>query len=92
MNVDLPSELESYLRDSVARGEFASEGELLADALRLHRERAGRLRDLRRDIAEAIDSLDRGEGRVIANEDEHRAFFAEIETRALERLRRGMAG
>ena len=91
MNVDLPADVEGYLRDAVASGQFTSEEELLAEAVRMHRERASRLRSLKADLDAAIDSLDRGEGRVVRDEEEHRAFFAEIERRGRERFNGGAA-
>jgi Arc/MetJ-type ribon-helix-helix transcriptional regulator len=92
VRLELPADLEDYLRETVATGEFASEEAILADALRLHRERAVRLRSLRLDLREAVDSLDRGEGRLVATLEDGKAFLEELERRGRERLGRGEAG
>ena len=91
MQVELPAELESYLRDAVARGDFASREELLADAVRLHRDYVDKLRALRADLQVAVDALDRGEGYDIRTEEEHHAFFREIDREGREMLGKNAA-
>ena len=65
MILDLPTQLESLIRDKVATGPYASETEVVAEALRLleqrDRDNAARLEELRREVQRGIDQLDRGE-------------------------------
>lgn len=55
LNVELPESLRGYVRDRVARGDFADESEYLRDLIRRDREAHGaqRLREL---IQEGLDS------------------------------------
>ena len=86
MPVELPPDLGEYVRAAVASGEFASESALLAETVRFRRDRAERLAVLRGELRDAVDSLDRDEGRIVCGEAEHEAFFEEIERRGRERL------
>lgn len=65
MNVSLTPELERLVNDKVATGLYNSASEVVREALRLLRERdeARKLAfaELRRDIAEGIEQLDRGQ-------------------------------
>jgi putative addiction module CopG family antidote len=79
MQIELPHELERYLSDSIASGDFTSRQELLIDAVRLHRERTEKLRTLRADLQFGVDALNRGEGHTLRTPAERRAFFEEIE-------------
>ena len=88
MSINLPDELQRYLDDAVARGEFASREELLTDAVRLHRERAERIKALRAEIQKGIDELDRGEVHEIHGDEELRAFFDEIDREGKEMLKK----
>ncbi|MGC1274076.1 MAG: type II toxin-antitoxin system ParD family antitoxin [Planctomycetaceae bacterium] len=78
MPLELPEELERYVSAAVENGEFASREELIADAVRLHRDYAAKLQSLRDDLQVAIDELDRGEGYEFRNEQELHEFFEEI--------------
>lgn len=77
MNVHLSGELEQLVQSRVSSGRYGSAGEVIADALRLlaDRDEALELRkqDLRRKIAEGLESL-RTEAIVDGEE-----FFAELE-------------
>jgi len=65
MNVSLSAELESFVNDRVKSGSYHSPSELIADALRLFKEReamrTSRIEELRKEIAVGIEQLDRGE-------------------------------
>ena len=63
MTLPLTPELTDYVREQLATNSYASQEELLVDALRVHRELSTRHSQLRNDIREAIASLDAGEGR-----------------------------
>ncbi len=58
MIFELPADLEQFVHESVAKGNFATEAALLAEAVRLLQQRE----DLRREVQAGIDELDRGEG------------------------------
>lgn len=65
MPITLPQDLQSYVDESVARGEFKSQDDLIVNALADQRKRAlarSRKREaLIRDIQVGIDELERGE-------------------------------
>jgi Arc/MetJ-type ribon-helix-helix transcriptional regulator len=84
MPLEPPEELERYLDDAVAKGDFESREALLAEAVRLHRDRAAKLKWLRDEIQKGIDEIDRGEYITINNEEEHREYWAAIRRQVLE--------
>ena len=62
MNLNgLPVDLEDFIRQEFARGKYQSEADLVAEAVRLLRERERRLEELRKEIQPALEALDRGE-------------------------------
>ncbi len=69
MNVSLTPKLESLLKEKVATGMYNSVSEVVREALRLLNERdsvnADKLETLRQEIAQGIDSLDKGKGRPL---------------------------
>jgi antitoxin ParD1/3/4 len=64
MNVSLTPELEDLVDEKVQSGMYHTASEVVRDALRLLKERddlqAGRLQELRRDIAAGLKDLDAG--------------------------------
>ena len=56
-----PPEIDRYVREQLASNAYASEEELILDAIRIHRELACRHQKLRDDIRDALAELDRGE-------------------------------
>jgi antitoxin ParD1/3/4 len=62
MNVSLTPELEKFVNDEVRSGRYKSASEVVREGLRLIRPREAKIKQLRRDIQEGIDELDRGEG------------------------------
>jgi putative addiction module CopG family antidote len=60
MNVAVPPEFETFARQQVAAGRFASEAEVVADALRQYLADREQLLAL---LDPALEQLDRGEGR-----------------------------
>ena len=66
MNVSLTPELEKLVAEKVKSGRYNSASEVVREALRLLEEqdqlRALRLDEVRKKIAEGLQSLDRGEG------------------------------
>ena len=69
MNVSLTPQLENLVKEKVATGMYNSVSEVVREALRLLSERdslqAMKLEALRQDIAQGIDSLDKGEGKSL---------------------------
>jgi antitoxin ParD1/3/4 len=65
MDITLTPELEHLVQDKVASGLYASESEVVREALRLLKNRDElkllAVEDLRREIQRGLDQLDRGE-------------------------------
>jgi antitoxin ParD1/3/4 len=76
MNVHLTPELEKFITDKVASGEYSTASEVVWHALNLLAEedkpRAQRLEEFNRELKARIESLDRGEG--ISSEEALRHF------------------
>ncbi len=66
MNISLTPTQQEFIRATVNRGRYASEGEVVAAALQLLEDREKRyqekLAELQEKITVGIESLDRGEG------------------------------
>ena len=66
MNVTLPSDLQQFVADQVAVGEFDSPSDVICQGLALLRERRSngeqQLESLRAKIREGLEQLERGEG------------------------------
>lgn len=60
MTVAIPSELDAFVRQALASGRYRSETELVADALRLLRNRDRKWDALREDIQAGLQDLDEG--------------------------------
>jgi antitoxin ParD1/3/4 len=86
MNVHLTPKLEQFVQKKVTNGPYNSVSEVVREALRLLIERdelmALRKRELRRKIANGLDSLRRGDG--IDGEE----FFAQLEREEEELARK----
>lgn len=69
MNVSLTPQLESYVKQKVAKGMYNSVSEVVREALRLLEERdalqAVKLEALRKDIQQGLESLDNGSGQPL---------------------------
>jgi len=63
MIVDLSGEREQFVRSLIQGGQYASEDEVIAEALRLLQERddQAKLAELRRELAIGVEQADRGE-------------------------------
>jgi antitoxin ParD1/3/4 len=57
----LAEDLEQFLPQELAKGRYQSEADLMAEAIRLLRERERRLDELRKEVLPAVEALDRGE-------------------------------
>jgi putative addiction module CopG family antidote len=76
----LPSDLAQFVSDQIGSGKYASQSEVVFDALRQMRDRERRVEELRGEIAPALDRLERGEGRELNIE--------EVIGRGMERYRK----
>jgi len=69
MNVSLTPQLENLLKEKVATGMYNSVSEVVREALRLLNERdssnAIKLDALRQEIAQGIESLEKGKGKAL---------------------------
>ncbi len=69
MNVSLTPQLETYIKQKVAKGMYNSVSEVVREALRLLEEKDAlqmmRLEALRKDIGQGLESLNNGEGKPL---------------------------
>lgn len=86
----IPAELRRFVEHEVAWGCYRSADEVIADGLRLLRER--KLYELRRDIDVGIAQIERGEGIELADDAAIAAFFEDIKARGRQRLEAKQAG
>jgi len=73
----LPADLAQFIKHEVAIGHYGSVEDVVCDGLRLLRAKQEKLEELRREIAPALEELDRGEGIEVKAED-MRAFLQGI--------------
>jgi antitoxin ParD1/3/4 len=93
MEIVLTQELEELVRQQVASGAYSSPSEVVANSLRLLKEREAlesiRREELRRDILVAKEEIKRGEGKVYESPDE---LLEEIITDGQRRLAQSRNG
>jgi antitoxin ParD1/3/4 len=80
----IPSDLEPFVQQQVAAGEYASADEVVVAGLQVLRELKRRQAEFREQVRLGVDQLDRGEGFDVAAS-ELRAFFDAIQTRGQQR-------
>lgn len=73
-------ELQQLVQAELATGEYASQEELLLEAMRLLADRNKRRQEFRERLRVARDQLDRGEGIELDGDEALEAFFDEIKT------------
>ncbi len=86
MSSSLPPDLETFVQQEVASGNYPSPEEVISDGLRLLRER--KVFELRREIEAGLSQLERGEGIEFKDDKLLREFFEDIKHRGRERLAR----
>jgi antitoxin ParD1/3/4 len=84
MTIAIPSDLDLFVQQQLASGEYRSQEEVVVAGLQVLRELKDRQADFRRDVQVGVEELDRGEGIKLAAE-ELRAFFDDIQTRGRQR-------
>ena len=72
MNIEIPAELDQFVKEMISTGSYRDENELLIEGLRLLKSRE----QLRRDVNAGIEQLEAGQG--IDGEE----VFARLEERA----------
>ncbi len=85
MSYGFPPELQQMVRQELDAGNYASEDELLLEAVRLLRQREDDLRIFKAQLHDRLDRLDRGAGVELEGETALRAFFDDVQTRGQQR-------
>jgi antitoxin ParD1/3/4 len=78
MSYAFPAELQRLIQDELATGGYADEDEVLLQAMRALQDRKETLRQWKAEIQDRLDSLERGEGIELEDEQALRAFVEEI--------------
>jgi len=82
MNVSLTPNLEQFVRDCAASGDYNNTSEVMREALRLFKrveeERAAKMARLRATIQEGDDAVAQGDGVSVASDPALDAFFSEL--------------
>jgi antitoxin ParD1/3/4 len=84
MSSPLPPDLETFVQQEVASGNYPSPEEVISEGLRLLRER--KVYELRREIDAGLAQIERGEGIELKDDEVLREFFEDIRLRGRERL------
>ncbi len=79
INVSVPADIEQFVHQTVAEGQYANEQELMTEAVRFLRDSKLRHQRLRKEIDEALTEVDRGLGIEIDSDDALAAFFDDLE-------------
>ena len=85
MNLPLTADEQELIRQKVASGLYSSPNEVISAALRLLDQYHQTFEELRKDVQDGVDQLDRGEYTEYTDETLHQ-FFAEIEAEGLKEL------
>ncbi len=73
----LPADLAQFVQHELAAGHYQSVEDMVCKSLRLLKNERHRLDELKRELAPALERLDRGEG-IVVKESELRGFFDQI--------------
>jgi antitoxin ParD1/3/4 len=80
----IPTDLELFVQQQVATGEYQSQNDVVVAGLEILRELKQRQTQFREEVQIGVEQLDRGEGIKIAAND-LRAFFDDIQARGRQR-------
>jgi Arc/MetJ-type ribon-helix-helix transcriptional regulator len=86
MSYCFPPELQQIVRQELSTGNYASEDELLLEAVRLLHQREEDLREFKAGIQGRLDRLERGDAIELEGEAALRLFFDDIQTRGQQRF------
>jgi Arc/MetJ-type ribon-helix-helix transcriptional regulator len=85
MSYGFPPELQQIVSQGLATGNYASEDELLLEAVRLLRQREQDLRNFKAKLEGRLSQLDQGEVIELEGEAALREFFDDIQARGRQR-------
>ncbi|MGA2060416.1 MAG: type II toxin-antitoxin system ParD family antitoxin [Thermoguttaceae bacterium] len=88
MTTLIPPELESFVQQQLASGEYRSAEEVIGAGLRVLQELKHRQEDFRKEVQIGVDQLDRGEG-ILLDQAGLRKLFDEIQQRGQSRYNAG---
>jgi Arc/MetJ-type ribon-helix-helix transcriptional regulator len=91
MSYSFPPELQQIVSQELATGNYASEDELLLEAVRLLRQREEDLRNFEAKLEGRLAQLDRGEAIELEGEAALREFFDDIQARGRQRYEASQA-
>lgn len=80
MSYAFPTELQRLIQDELETGSYADTDEVLLHAMRALQERREAIRQWKAEIQDRLDSLERGEGIELDDEQALRAFVEEVKT------------
>jgi len=80
LTVSLPPDIEQYVHQVVASGKYRDERELVVQAIRWLRDSHARYQQLRAEIQEALEGVQRGEGIELEDEEALTGFFDQLES------------
>ena len=79
MSETFPPDVQQFVRQELASGNYKSEEDLVLEAVRFLRESNLRLRHLREGLHTRLERLDRGEGIELESDEALGTFFDQIE-------------
>jgi Arc/MetJ-type ribon-helix-helix transcriptional regulator len=85
MSYSLSPELQQLVRQELAYGAYASEDELLLEAVRLLHQREEDLRKFKAQLQDRLGRLDRGDALEFADEAALQSFFDDVQARGQQR-------
>ncbi|MGA2797556.1 MAG: type II toxin-antitoxin system ParD family antitoxin [Thermoguttaceae bacterium] len=88
MTTLIPPELESFVQQQLASGEYRSAEEVIGAGLRVLQELKHRQEDFRKEVQIGVDQLDRSEG-ILLDQAGLRKLFDEIQQRGQSRHNAG---
>lgn len=81
-----PPDVQQFVRQEIAAGNFRNEQELVVQAVRCLRDNEERFQQFRRQLQERVDSFERGEAIELEGEEALVTFFDEIEAEVCGKL------
>ena len=85
MTIELPEEVQAFVKSQLATGHYADESEVVIHALTAWQQYQERIAEIRARVQEGIDAADAGRSTKISTPEEAEAFAQQLLTRAKER-------